>query len=197
MGWQKNREIINLFPFKAEAPATIALPNQVVARIEGEDLYFYTVLNGNNKAVKTRARDHKQIWQSNTGVAPYGIEIIQDKVYVTNWAGPVPDAADGLETAGIPWGQAYIDPKTGAMSQGSVTLLDASTGMVKKQIPVGLHPNAILSDPDKNYIYVVNGNSDNISEIDVITDEVMDTIMLWACSTPIEHISAVLLMRWR
>ncbi|MBK9928445.1 MAG: hypothetical protein KA109_13740 [Saprospiraceae bacterium] len=172
----KKIEIINLFPFKAEAPATIALPNQVLARIEGEDLYFYTVLNGNNKAVKTRVRDHKQIWQSNTGVAPYGIEIIQDKVYVTNWAGPVPDAADGLETAGIPWGQAYIDPKTGAMSQGSVTLLDASTGMVKKQIPVGLHPNAILSDPDKNYIYVVNGNSDNISVIDVITDEVMDTI---------------------
>lgn len=172
----KKATIIRAFPFKPKAPATIALPNQVIPKIENGDLYFYTVLNGNNDLVKVRVADSKIMYESPTGVAPYGLEIIGDQAFITNWAGPVPNDADGLETAGIPWGKAYVDPKTGAMSQGSVSIININTGTLKKELRVGLHPNAIISSPDQKLIYVANGNSDYVSVIDVASATVLDSI---------------------
>jgi YVTN family beta-propeller protein len=172
----KKAKIVNAFPFQAIAPATIALPNQVVPKIENDELYFYTVLNGNNQLAKVSVSDQKKIYTMPTGVAPYGLEVINDKVFVSNWAGPVPDSTNGFETAGIPWGKAYVDSKTGAMSQGSVSVLNTKTGKLLNEIKVGLHPNAIISSPDKKLIYVANGNSDNISVIDAIKENVIDSI---------------------
>ncbi|MCP9770598.1 phosphoesterase [Lacihabitans sp. LS3-19] len=172
----KKAKFIKAFPFKPKAPATIALPNQVITKIENGDLYFYTVLNGNNDFVKVRVADSKVLFESPTGVAPFGLEIVGDKAFVSNWAGPVPNDSDGLETAGIPWGKAYVDPKTGAMSQGSVSIINTNSGRVLNEIKVGLHPNAIISSADKKLIYVSNGNSDNISVIDIETQKVVDTI---------------------
>ncbi len=167
---------VHSYPFKAEAPARIALPNQVITKIEQGELYFYTVLNGNNKLVKVRVRDHEVVWEAKTGMAPFGLEIIGDFAYVTNWAGPVPDPENGLERAGIPWGNAYTDPVTGAVSRGSVSVLNIHTGQPVKEIEVGLHPNAIISSPDKQFLYVANGNSDFISVIPVNTNSVSDSI---------------------
>ncbi len=172
----KKAKIVKAFPFEAIAPATIALPNQVVSKIENDELYFYTVLNGNNQLAKVRVSDQKKIYTMPTGVAPYGLEVINDKIFVSNWAGPVPDSTNGLETAGIPWGKAYVDPKTGAMSQGSVSVLNTDTGKLLTEIKVELHPNAIISSPDKKLIYVANGNSDNVSVIDVINENVIESI---------------------
>jgi hypothetical protein len=172
----KKAKLINTFPFEPIAPATIALPNQVIPKIENGQLYFYTVLNGNNKMAKVRVADGKKIYEVPTGVAPYGIEIIGEKAFVTNWAGSVPDSTNGLETAGIPWGKAYIDPKTGAMNQGSVSILNINSGAFLKEIKVGLHPNAIISSPDKKFIYVANGNSDYISVLNAQSEIVVDSI---------------------
>jgi len=166
---------VHSYPFQAEAPARIALPNQVIAKIEEGELYFYTVLNGNNKIVKVRVRDRQTIWETKTGMAPFGLEIIGDFAYVTNWAGPVP-GPDSVERAGIPWGEAYTDPVTGAVSRGSVSVVNIHTGRPTKEIEVGLHPNAILSSPDKRFLYVANGNSDFISVIQVSTNSVTDSI---------------------
>ena len=172
----KKAKLMNAFPFTPITPATIALPNQVIPKIENGQLYIYTVLNGNNKMAKVRVADGKKIYEVPTGVAPYGIEIIGEKAFVTNWAGPLPDSTNGLETAGIPWGKAYIDPKTGAMNQGSVSILNTNSGVVLKEIKVGLHPSAIISSPDKNFIYVANGNSDYISVINATLGIVVDSI---------------------
>ena len=170
--------LINIFPFKAEAPATIALPNQVITQVEYGELYFYTVLNGNNKVVKVRVKDKKILWSAQTGVAPYGITILNDKAFITNWAGPVPDSTNGKETAGIPWGAAYIDPKTGAMSEGSVSVIDTKSGKVEKEIKVGLHPTAIVPNPTTGNIFVTNGNSDYVSVINPQKRLVIDSIFV-------------------
>ncbi|UFH56325.1 alkaline phosphatase family protein [Spirosoma sp. KNUC1025] len=170
--------LIRVIPFEAIAPATIALPNEVVVKEEAGELYLYTVLNGNNQFVKVRVKDQQIIWTVPTGVAPFGLTILGDKAYVTNWAGPVPNAADGLETAGVPWGSAYIDPKTGAMAQGSVSIFDIRQGKAEKELPVGLHPNAIISSPDQRFLYVANGNSDYVSVIDVQAQQVTDSIFV-------------------
>jgi YVTN family beta-propeller protein len=170
--------LVKTIPFEALAPATIALPNELVVRKEGDELILYVVLNGNNQLAKVAVASGKILWTTPTGVAPFGITVIDNKAYVTNWAGPVTNPNNGLETAGIPWGKAYIDPATGAMSHGSVSVIDLSTKKIVKEISVGLHPNAIITSPDKKYIFVANGNSDYISIINTKNDEVADSVFV-------------------
>ena len=171
-------KLINTFSFEPTKPATIALPNQIITEIQGDELYFYTVLNGNNQFVKVKVSDKKTVWSSPTGVAPFGLTILNNLAYITNWAGSVPDSTNGRDTAGIPWGKAYIDPKTGAMNQGTVSIINTKSGKVEKEIVVGLHPNAIIYSPDKKSIYVANGNSDYISVIDVQSNTLTDSIFV-------------------
>ena len=177
--WDGTRaQLIQTIPFEPVAPATIALPNEVAVKEENGELYLYTVLNGNNQLVKIRVADRKVVWTVPTGVAPFGLTIVGNKAYVTNWAGPVPDAADGLETAGVPWGSAYVDPKTGALARGTVSIIDIQQGKAEREVPVGLHPNAIISSPDQRFLYVANGNSDYVSVLDVQTQQVTDSIFV-------------------
>ncbi|MCC8423469.1 bifunctional YncE family protein/alkaline phosphatase family protein [Mucilaginibacter sp. UR6-11] len=159
--------IKNVFSFKAEGESPLALPNDLAINREGGTDYLYVVLNGNNQLVKIGLKTNKIIWTRTTGVAPYGLVIAQNKAFVTNWAGP--EAIDTIkrETAGIPYGKAYIDPRTGATNQGTVTVLDLATGNIVKEIAVGLHPNAIVGSVDEHFVYVANGNSDMVSVISV------------------------------
>jgi len=174
----RHAKFIKAISFEPIPPATIALPNEVVVRPEAGQLYAYVVLNGNNQLVKVRVKDGKTIWAAPTGVAPFGITLIQNKAYVTNWAGSVPNAASKLETAGIPWGSAYVDPRTGATSQGTISIVDISNGKPLKELAVGLHPNALIASPDKQFVYVANGNSDYISVINTQTETVSDSIFV-------------------
>ncbi|RYF50494.1 MAG: phosphoesterase, partial [Cytophagaceae bacterium] len=164
---------VELLAFAPVAPSPLSLPNDVAARMENGEWFLYVALNGNNQLVKVRFSDRSTVWTAPTGVAPYGLALTGDRAFVTNWAGPlpsnVPDSTGKTETAGVPWGQAYIDPKTGAIARGSVSVIDLATGRVDNEIPVGLHPNAILPSPDKKRLYVANGNSDYISVIDAGT----------------------------
>ncbi len=178
---------VELLPFTAVAPATLSLPNDVAVRVEAGQTFLYVVLNGNNQLVKVRFADRSVVWTAPTGVAPYGVALANGRAFVTNWAGPVPDSTvtgkstgtperPGRETAGVPWGSAYVDPRTGAMSQGTVSIIDAKDGKVEPELAVGLHPNAILSSRDERRLYVANGNSDYVSVIDARTQQVTDSI---------------------
>jgi YVTN family beta-propeller protein len=174
----KQLKLLKAFPFKAIAPATVSLPNEVMIKEENNELFLYTVLNGNNQLIKTKTSTKEQIWAAQTGNCPYGLSLVNDKVFVSNWAGPITNPNDGLETAGIPFGSAYIDPKTGAMSRGTVSVINSKTGKFIKEIEVGLHPNAIISSKDEQNVYVANGNSDNISVIDTKKLKVVDSIFV-------------------
>ena len=175
-----NLDVIQAIPFAAKAPAPMALPNEVLVREEDGDLYLYVVLNGSNQLTKIRVRDQAVSWTSPTGVAPYGLTMAAGKIFVTNWAGPVPSPIDtvGKETAGVPYGSAYIDPRTGATARGTVTVIDPHDGNFIGDIEVGLHPGAIIHSPDEKTIFVANGNSDYVSVIHTATLEVTDTIPL-------------------
>jgi YVTN family beta-propeller protein len=110
-----------------------------------------------------------------TGVAPYGVAKAGGKIYVTNWAGAVPGETD-KNVAGVPWGNAKVDPKTGATREGTVSVFNPDDGKLLKEITVGLHPNDMIASPDENYLYVANANSDDISVICAATDAVSETI---------------------
>jgi len=163
------------FIFGAESPAKNALANELVISDESGTPYFYVVLNGNNSINKIKITTGEIVWTAATGVAPFGLAKSGDKLYVTNWAGGVPDETD-KNVAGIPWGSAKIDPGTGATREGTVSVFNSVDGTLVKEITVGLHPNDIISSPDEKFIYVANANSDNVSVINTETDEVSENI---------------------
>ncbi|MCX6237993.1 MAG: beta-propeller fold lactonase family protein [Bacteroidia bacterium] len=174
--WDGSKATLNnSFSFNGIAPSPMALPNDICISNEGGENYLYVVLNGNSQLTKIRLRDKKEIWTTLTGMAPFGIAITATKAYITNWAGSVPTDAS-KETAGIPYAAVYIDPRTGATASGSVSVIDLHSGKMLNEIQVDLHPNAIITSMDQKFVYVANGNSDNISVISTLNDKVVDTI---------------------
>lgn len=174
--WDGQRAVMqSAIKFPAKEPAPMSLPNDIAINKENGEDYLYVVLNGNNEIAKIRLKDRSRVWTVPTGMAPYGIAIGASKIYVTNWAGVVPNNA-AQQVAGIPYGKVLIDPRTGATASGTVSVIDPATGRTEKEINVGLHPNAIISSADHKYLYVANGNSDNVSVINTASNTVVDSI---------------------
>ena len=155
----------------------IALPNEILIRKEGRREYLYVVLNGNNRVVKQDFNSGEIIWSAEPGVAPYGLTMASGNLYVTNWAGRTPEKGD-TGVAGVPWGLARVDNinSGGATREGSVTVIDPSSGKIIREILTGLHPNDIISDSKGNFVYVSNANSDNVSVISTTEDRIIETI---------------------
>jgi len=173
----KMATLTNLFNFRSLKPSKLALPNEILVRKEKERYFLYVVLNGNNQLVKKDLSTGETIWTVNTGVAPYGITIAKNKLYVTNWAGRIPDEKDKA-VAGVPWGKARIDTETAGTREGSVSIFDPTTGKLLKEVLVDLHPNKIISSPDEDYVYLTNSNSDMVSVLNSRTDKVSESISM-------------------
>ncbi|MDB5285888.1 MAG: phosphoesterase [Mucilaginibacter sp.] len=168
--------IINTTEFKPESPSPMALPNEIAINTENGNNYLYVVLNGNNQLVKIDLATNKTVWTKPTGIAPYGLVIAQNKAFVSNWAGPQPTDTLNKETAGVPYGKTYINPKTGGTLMGTVSVFNLNNGSIIKEITVGLHPNAVISSADEQFVYVANGNSDMVSIISAGNLQNVDTI---------------------
>ena len=168
-----------IFEYKAQQPAKLALPNEILIEKEGLKEYIYVVLNGNNEIIKQDFITGDTIWKTDPGVAPYGIAMASGKLYVTNWAGRHPDA-DDKDVAGVPWGLARVNNATagGATREGSIAVIDFKTGKILKEIVTGLHPNRIISDKNGKFIYVTNSNSDNVSVLNTLSDSITEIINL-------------------
>lgn len=165
----------HLYPFDAVKPASSALPNEILIRKEQDIYALYVVLNGNNQLLKLDMDSGEKIWTAGTGVAPYGIALVDNKLYVTNWAGRQPGEND-KNVAGVPWGKARIDTTNAAMREGSVSVYEASSGKLLRELIVGLHPNEITASPDGKFVYLTNSNSDAVSVINTRNDSVTETI---------------------
>jgi YVTN family beta-propeller protein len=172
-------EFGRILTYKAENKADFALPNEILINNESGKEYLYVVLNGNNKVIKQDFITGDTIWVTDPGVAPYGITLASQKIYVTNWAGRHPDT-DDKEVAGVPWGLARVDngKAGGATREGSVTVINPTDGKIVKEIIVGLHPNEIISDKSGKFVYVTNSNSDNVSVIRTSDNSIAETISL-------------------
>ena len=171
----KKAEFLRLREFKTIAPADMALPNEILIRKEGDTEFLYVVLNGNNQVIKQDLNSDVVKWVTDPGVAPYGITFASGKLFVTNWAGRNPEP-DDKDVAGLPWGKARVSNVNGSTREGSVSIIDPLSGKILKEILVGLHPNEIISDKTGKFVYVSNSNSDNISVINAVNEEVTETI---------------------
>ncbi|HKI87582.1 MAG TPA: bifunctional YncE family protein/alkaline phosphatase family protein, partial [Draconibacterium sp.] len=167
-------KIVKSFEFQPKKGVKASIPNEMVIKKEKGSNVVYLVLNGNDEVVKLNLNSGKVIWQKPVGLAPYGITMAKGKLYVSDWSGIVP-ALNDKNTAGIPWEKAKVN-KFGAVSSGAVSVLNPLTGRTIKEIKVGLHPNKIISSLDQKFVFVANGNDDNISVINTRTNRVSETI---------------------
>lgn len=175
--WKDDKiNILKPLEFLTESSSQLALPNELAINTEDEKNYLYAVLNGSNKLVKVDLSNDQVVYSKPTGVAPYGLVIAKDKLFVTNWGGSLPMDTITRETAGVPYSKIFINPATGAASEGTVSVINTLYGEIIKEIKIGLHPNDIIASPDKKFVYVANGNSDNISVISVKDLSVLETI---------------------
>jgi len=179
--WDGNKlKIINNFEFSPTAPSPLALPNEVLVRMENHHPYLYVVLNGNNELVKLDIETGKKLWTSPTGVAPYGLCLLKGNLFVTNWGGAIPTDTLRKEIAGVPanFGKTYIVPRTGATAEGSVSIFNPITGKNIGETRVGLHPNMIIPDLRHNLLFTSCANSDKIYVLDGSHFKVLDSISI-------------------
>ncbi len=172
---EPNLSVVKTISFDVLKPAKSAIPNELLVTTENGKSYLYVVLNGNDRVEKVELETEKREWSVTSGVAPYGITQANGKLYVTNWAGAVPDS-DDVDVAGVPWRKAKVDPQTGTIREGTVTVLSPQDGHVLKEITVGLHPNDIIASPDEKYVYIANANSDRVTVINTGTDQISEEI---------------------
>ncbi len=157
------------------ADGAVSIPSSAPSGLslspDGEWLYVALNLKHSLAIVNTRTREVRQV---PVGSYPYTAAVTPDgaKVYVSNWGGRRAGAGDAVEE-GIP---VVVDPKTGLPTNGTVSVVDARTRSVVKQIEVGLHPSALLLSGDGKRLFVANANSDTISVIGTETDSVVATL---------------------
>ncbi len=108
------------------------------------------------------------------GIAPYTVLLAGAKAYVSNWAGRRPTDAD--TTGPTSGSRTVVDPKTGIVSTGTISVVDLSLRTTIKEIDVDLHPSEMAMSPDGSRLYVANANSDTVSVIDTATDTRIDTL---------------------
>jgi YVTN family beta-propeller protein len=116
-----------------------------------------------------------------TEIAPFGAAINHDSTiaYVSNWGGRMPKPGDLTAPTGhSPTADRVVTDERGIASTGTVSRIDLIMGTVEKNIPVGLHPTAIVWDEPNARLYVANGNQDSISVIDTNQNKVVQTFVL-------------------
>ncbi len=165
------------YQFARPKVAKRVIPNQIAWTPDAKTLLV--VLSGTNQlgGINFQTRSLRTV---SVGKFPYGVAVVGNKAYVTNWAGRVPKKEDFTVSSG--WNSPFTnerivgDAKTGASASGTVSVVDLKTWQVVAEISVGLHPNAIVASPDASRLFVANANDDNVSVIDPVTNRVVETI---------------------
>ncbi|ALO99447.1 phosphoesterase [Streptomyces hygroscopicus subsp. limoneus] len=133
----------------------------------------YAAVNGQNRVVAIDAVTGtvKQSWT--VGNAPRGMARVGDKLYVSNEGGrPAKAGESTLNSYGT---QVPADPKTGATTTGTVSVIDlADPSAAVGTIDVGLHPTAVYAQ--RGAVFVTNTADNNVSVIDTAKDKVVQTI---------------------
>ncbi|GLY77868.1 bifunctional YncE family protein/alkaline phosphatase family protein [Actinoallomurus iriomotensis] len=148
-----------------------ALVAQAVFSPDGKTVY--SAVNGQNRVVAIDAATGavQQSWA--VGNAPRGVALVGGKLYVSNEGGR--PAKPGDTTINSYGTQVPADPKTGATTTGTVSVIDpANPAAAAASIDVGLHPTALYAK--NGALFVTNTATNNVSVIDTAKNKVVQTI---------------------
>jgi YVTN family beta-propeller protein len=133
----------------------------------------YSAVNGQNRVVAIDAATGaiQQSWA--VGNAPRGMVKVGNKLYVGNEGGRPAKAGD--TTINSYNTQVPADPKTGATTTGTVSVIDlANPAAAATSIDVGLHPTALYAK--NGALFVTNTATNDVSVIDTASNKVVQTI---------------------
>lgn len=161
-------------------PVTVKIPADgakqalaAAAVFSADGSTVYAAVNGQNRVVAIDAATGavEQSWT--VGNAPRGMARVGDKLYVGNEGGRPAKAGDStLNSYGT---QVPADPKTGATTTGTVSVIDlAAPSAAVRTIDVGLHPTAVYAR--RGAVFVTNTADNDVSVIDTAKDKVVQTI---------------------
>ena len=111
------------------------------------------------------------------GVAPYGVVVVGEKAYVSNWGGARPGKGDLTGPAGRGT-EVRVDPVRHIALPGSVSVVDLRERDPKPilEIPAGHHASALAVSPNGRYVVCANSGDDTLTVLDARTDTVVETI---------------------
>ncbi|WP_030182442.1 alkaline phosphatase family protein [Streptomyces sp. NRRL S-813] len=148
-----------------------ALVGEAVFSSDGSTVY--SAVNGQNRvvAIDTATGAIKQSWS--VGNAPRDMVQVGNRLYVSNEGGR--PAKPGETTINSYGTQVPADPKTGATTTGTVSVIDlANPEAAPSSIDVGLHPTALYAKGKA--LFVTNTADNNVSVIDTDKNKVVQTI---------------------
>ncbi|MFO0946164.1 MAG: alkaline phosphatase family protein [Planctomycetota bacterium] len=160
-----------------QVPATDVSASEIPAGIcltkDGKRLLI--VLNLSNRLVEWDLEAGKISRAVNVGSAPYGVVVAKGKAYVSNWGGPRPKPGEptGPAGRGTP---VVVNPRINVANQGSVSVIDLDGFQVIREIEVGQHASGLAIDPQEEFVFVANANSDTVSVVATSEDQVVETI---------------------
>ena len=123
--------------------------------------YFYVNLISSGVVEKYDARTFEKLGETQVGLSPAQIQVTEDgsTLYVSNF--------------------------DGSFIERFITRVDASTMTSTNNIEVeGLAPHGVTLSSDEKFLYTMNAGSDDISKIDLSTDEVVARIPMVPGSPP-------------
>ena len=164
---------------QAEIPAGLAVSQ------DGQRLYVCGNLSNRLLEISLQTGEVQRTFE--VGVAPFDVVLVGQKAYVSNWGGRRPKPGELVGPAGRGT-VVKVDPEKFIASEGSVSVIDLTTGQTVKEIIVHLHSSALALSPDGRYLVCANAASDNLSVIDTRSDEVVETI--WVKRSPADLFGA-------
>ncbi len=140
------------------------LPTGIAFSPDGR--YAYVAFSRSNTLAIIDADTLELVKEINVGMAPFGVAVAQDSVFVSNRGGR---RARPDDTVAPSSGSSVVtDPLTGASTSGTVSVLDMKEGGVR-EVAVGLAPSQFAVGPEGKRIAVANGHSDSVSILDTAT----------------------------
>jgi YVTN family beta-propeller protein len=162
-------------PGKFRAAEAIRIPDSAPSglSLSADGRTLYVALNQKH-ALAVIDTETKQVAEVPVEIYPYTAAVMPggSKVYVSNWGGRRARPGD-LTNGMFP---VVVDPRTGIPSSGTVSVVDAKSRALIRNIDVGLHPSSLAFSPRGDRLYVTNANSDTVSVIDTATDTIAGTI---------------------
>ncbi|MEV5350920.1 alkaline phosphatase family protein [Streptomyces achromogenes] len=161
-------------PVTVRIPAAGSKHALVAAAVFSADgTTVYAAVNGQNRVVAIDAATGTVQRGWAVGNAPRGMARAGDKLYVGNEGGRPARAGDTtLNSYGT---QVPADPRTGATTTGTVSVIDlADPDAAVGTIDVGLHPTAVYAR--RGAVFVTNTADDTVSVVDTARGKVVQTI---------------------